>query len=130
MQASILSRLVFAFRHQWLVVALIVTAGVAVALFLAMSAHPKYTATTSILMVAGSADEATSQQVTTSTKPLLSTDLPSLATGATVLSRLRNTLKETTPLETLRARIHAKVSSESTIMQVDYTAKTSDKAVE
>jgi capsular polysaccharide biosynthesis protein len=130
MQASILSRLVFALRHQWLIVTLIVIAGVAAALFLATSAHPKYTATTSILMVAGSADEATSQEMTTSTKPLLSADLPSLATGATVLSRLRNALKETTPLETLRARIRAKVSSESTIMQVDYTAKAPDKAVD
>jgi capsular polysaccharide biosynthesis protein len=130
MQTPLFLRIIAAVRHQWLIVLVIIALGVLAAAAAALSSHPKYTATTSVLMVAGSAEAPNSQELATSTKPLLSTDLPSLATGATVLNRLRADIGEAaTPLESVRSRVRAKVNSDSTIMQVEYTGKTSDKAI-
>jgi capsular polysaccharide biosynthesis protein len=130
MHTPFLPRIVAAIRYQWLIVVAIISVGALVAGVVALSSHPKFTATTSVLMVAGSAETPNSQELATSTKPLLSTDLPSLATGATVLRRLRADLGESVPLEVMRSRVRAKVNSDSTIMQVEFTGKTADKAIE
>jgi capsular polysaccharide biosynthesis protein len=127
-KTSLLTRVVIAVRHQWVIVATIITFGVLVAAFAATHSHSKYAASTDVLMVGGSSD-AGAQVAATPNRPLLSSDLPSLASAATVLTRVRADLGETATIETMRGRIRAKVSGESTIMQVEYTDATSDKAI-
>lgn len=90
--------------------------------------HAKYTATTTVLMVAGSS-EASMTQTPTVSRPLLSMDLPSLATDPTVLLRFRKDLGEAFSVDALRSGIGAKASSTSSIMLVQYSAADPDLAV-
>jgi capsular polysaccharide biosynthesis protein len=129
MQKSLFSRVITAVRHHSLIVAVIIGAGCLAALLAAMSSHPKYAAVTSVLMVAGSSDAPGTEAVATPKRPLLPADLPSLAAAATVLGRVRADIGETAPVEAMRSRIKAKVSAESTIMTVEYTAATPQKAI-
>jgi capsular polysaccharide biosynthesis protein len=128
-QTPFFARVLLAIKRQWQIVLGITALGLVAAFAVAILTQPKYTADTSVLMVAGSAQESTSQDLATLTKPLLSSDLPSLAKGPTVLQRLRTDIGETLPLESLRSRIGAKVSPDSTIMQVEYTAPNPNEAI-
>jgi capsular polysaccharide biosynthesis protein len=129
-QTPFFARILLAIKHQWQIVLGITALGFIAAIAVAVFTQPKYIADTSVLMVAGSAQESPSQDLATSTKPLLSSDLPSLAKGPTVLQRLRTDLGETVPLESLRSHISAKVSTDSTIMQVEYSAPNPNKAIQ
>ena len=129
MQASLLTRVRAALAHQWLLVVCIVALGSVAAVVALVGTHPKYVATTSVLMVAEPPEASNPRIPTTATKPLLSTDLPSLATDATVLDRFRADLGETASFETLRARIRAKVNPDSTVMPVQYTDRTPAAAI-
>jgi capsular polysaccharide biosynthesis protein len=129
MQTPLITRIITAVRHQWILVACIAVTGLVIALVAATFTHPKYTATTTLLMVAEPPESSNPLVPSTATKPLLSADLPSLATDATVLNRLRSDLGETATFETLRSRIHAKVNPDSTIMPVTYTERSPDVAI-
>jgi capsular polysaccharide biosynthesis protein len=100
-----------------------------VAVFVALSSHPKYSAATTVLMVADSSDPSATQTSTTTARPVASNDLPAIATGAVVLSRLRSDLHESVSLEALRSRISAKTTPDSNIMNVDFTAKSAEQAL-
>jgi capsular polysaccharide biosynthesis protein len=128
MKTSLFTRVAAAVRHQWLVVVCVLAAGSVAAFFVLVSSHPKYTATATVLMVpqATGADPSLSA---TSATPVLSTDLPSLATNPTVLSRFRDDMGELADIDELRAHISAKVNVPSSIMPVQYTAKERDAAV-
>jgi capsular polysaccharide biosynthesis protein len=122
-------RVVAAVKHQWIVVSVILAIGVLAAGAVLILAHPKYVASTSVLMVAGSAETPNSEGLATSTKPLLSNDLPSLATDTTVIDRMRADVGEPANIDSVRSRIRAKVETDSTIMHIEYTDRSAGKAV-
>jgi capsular polysaccharide biosynthesis protein len=123
-------RLISAVRRQWLIVAVVVSVGLLFAVTVKMKSPAHYTATTSVLMVVGSKAATTDQESTTLSKPLLSTDLPALATSTTVLGRVAADLNESVPLQTIRGRVQAKIGSDSTIMKIDYTSRTPESAID
>ncbi len=128
-QTPILTRINAAVRHQWILVVCIIAAGTFAAVAFALFTHEKYTATTTVLMVAEPPESSNPRIPFTATKPLLSADLPSLATNTTVLSRFRSDLGETASFETLRAQIHAKVGPDSTLMPVQFTSMSPQSAI-
>lgn len=128
MQTSWFPRVAAAVRHQWPIIVVIIGIGLIATLVTLLSVHPKYAATTSILMVAS--PEGSNALATAPKKPLASIDLPSLVTGPTVLSRVRTDIAESTPIQMLESRVHTRISEDSAIMQVSYSANTAVKAIE
>ena len=127
-QKRSLSSVVAAVWNQRILVGIILAAGALLALAAAVFIPPKFSATTTVLMVA----EPPSQDPkvpSTSTKPLLSNDLPSLATETTVLLRVRNDIGEKGPIDWIRGRISARVTADSGIMPVTYTDPTPAGAI-
>jgi uncharacterized protein involved in exopolysaccharide biosynthesis len=118
-----------AIRNQWILVTCIVGVGAAASLGAMTFTHPKYTATTSVLMVPDSSQASSILGMSSGTQPLRPADLPSIATDPTVLVRFAADIGETSPIDKLRLHIRAKVSSDSTIMPVEYTAQSRDKAI-
>ena len=127
---SLFTRVVDAVRHQWLVVMCVLLVGMAATVFVLLGTHPKYTATTTVLMVAEPPESGNASYTTSSgTKPLLSVDLASLATATTVLLRFRQDMGLSDSLETLQQRIHARVSIDSSILPVQYSANSQELAI-
>jgi capsular polysaccharide biosynthesis protein len=131
MQKSLLHRVGRAIRNQWTIVTVIVGLGIAVAALMLVSTHAKFMASTYVLMVAGSGESSggSGPAVSSASQPLTASDLPQLATAATVISRVRDDVHEQAPVDVIKSRIRARVSTESSIMELDYTANTADKAV-
>jgi uncharacterized protein involved in exopolysaccharide biosynthesis len=130
MKTSLLARVATATRRQWILVACILSVGGLAALGALLFIHPKYTATTSVVMVPQSSATSSLLSISASgTEPLRAADLPLLATDPTVLERLRGDIGETASVEKLRLRVRAKVSPDSAIMPVEYTAGSPEKAV-
>jgi capsular polysaccharide biosynthesis protein len=117
--------------YQRGVAGLILGVGILLALFAVLTTHAKYTATAVVLMVAKPPEADSNPKISdTTTKPILSADLPSLVTTATVLERFARDLGEpTTSLDALRSRIHAKIYLDSSVLPIQYTAKTPQEAV-
>lgn len=124
-----LSSVTGAIARQWIVVAVCLVIGIGLGAAAFVLIHPKYTATATVLMVAEPIGASNPKVPVSATKPVLSNDLPSLATDATVLTRLRADLGDDIPIEKLRARIRAKVTFDSGVMPVSYTDKTPGRAV-
>ncbi len=125
MRFSVFSRVATAVRRQWLVVTLLLGLGAIAATAIVLTVHDKYTATTTVLMVAEPPESGNASYTTSSgTKPLLSVDLASLATDATVLTRFRQDIGETTSLEDLQRQIRARVNIDSSVLPVQYSAET------
>jgi uncharacterized protein involved in exopolysaccharide biosynthesis len=91
--------------------------GAAISILVATHVEPKYTAQASILMVAEPVAQAANAPPQTSLKPILSSDLPFLATTATVLSRVARDLgiaPTDRNIDRLAHSIKARVSSAAT----------------
>ena len=123
-----LGRVFAALVHQRVVVAAVMAVGILLAAAVPRLVHPKYTATTSVLMVAEPAG-GNPNVPSTATKPILSADLPSLATNATVLSRVRRDLGNTLTVDAIRSRIRAKAGLDSGILPVSYIDRTPEAAI-
>lgn len=129
MKSRSILTVVSAVRRQWIIVSTILLVGLLFAALAAYLIPAKFTAGTSILMVAEPAGASTPQVPLTATKPVLAVDLPALATNALVLSRLRSDIGESTPLGQLRSRIRAKVATDSGIMPIEFTGRTASEAI-
>jgi hypothetical protein len=129
MNPSLVARVVDAVRHQWLVVACVLAIGTVAVAFALINSHPKYTATTTVLMVAEPPETSSGTATSTGTKPLLSMDLPSVVTAATVLARFREDMGGTSSFETLQRHIRARVSFDSSVMPVQYSDETAENAI-
>jgi capsular polysaccharide biosynthesis protein len=128
MKTPLFARVLTAVRQQRLVVLCIFVAGVVAAALALTSSHPKYTATAKVLMVPTSSDTSSGKSQSSST-PLLSADLPALATDPTVLARVSQLLGSTSSVDELRSHIGAKASPDSSIMPVQFTDRRPDVAI-
>jgi capsular polysaccharide biosynthesis protein len=124
-----LARVVAALRHQRRVVAGVLAGGLLLAIAAFVLVHPKYAATTSVLMVAEPPEAQNPKVPSTATKPVLTADLPTLATDATVLLRVRHDLGDTLSVETLKSHVRAKVAFDSGLMPVTYSDRSPTAAV-
>lgn len=125
-----LAGLAAAVWHQRKIAGLILVVGIVTALFLVLTTHANYTATAVVLMVAEPPEAQNPKIPDSATKPLLSGDLPSLVTTATVLERFAKDLGEPiSRLDVLRSRIRAKINLDSSVMPIQYTAKSAKEAV-
>jgi capsular polysaccharide biosynthesis protein len=125
-----LARIATAVWRQRKIASIILAVGIIGALVLILTTHAKYTATAVVLMVAEPPEAQNPKIPETATKPILSGDLPSLVTTATVLERFAKDIGEPTiKFDTLRSRIHAKVNLDSQVMPIQYMAKSSEEAV-
>jgi capsular polysaccharide biosynthesis protein len=124
-----LSTIVAALWRQRVVFFATLAVGLVLAIAVALASKPSFVATATILMVAEPPESQNVKVPTTATKPLLSADLPSLATSATVLTSIRDQLHLTDTFDKLRSRIHAKVSVDSNVMPVTFSAPNEGAAV-
>lgn len=105
-------------NRRWAIVA-VLTAGLVLALIADFRARTSYSATSSVLMVAGGSDGDNSP--TTSTKPLLSDDLPLLVQTSSVIdevSRDMDGMSSDTVLRNVRAVVYAN----SNVMTIHFFA--------
>jgi hypothetical protein len=107
----------------------ILLAGIVLSVIVALVLHQNYVGTATILEVAEPPQSTNSQVPMTATKPLLSDDLPTLATSATVLTRLEKDLKTDEDWIWFRARIKAKVTTDSNVMPVTFKSDTPEGAI-
>jgi capsular polysaccharide biosynthesis protein len=128
-QTRSLSSVLAALSNQRVVVGLVLVSAALLALAVVIFRPPKFSATTTVLMVAEPASQDP-KVPSSSTKPLLSNDLPSLATETTVLLRVRDDLGDNVPIDTIRSRISARVTADSGIMPVSYTDTTPPRAIQ
>jgi len=119
-----------ALRAQRILILTIVGLGILLGSAAALLVHPKYTAASSVLMVADEPESQSSKSLPVAKQPLLSADLPALATSTTVLERLSQDIRWKGTLGGLKGRIRAKATGDSSIMTLQYTAKQSDEAIE
>ena len=113
--------------HQRSALAMVLAVGVAVALAADMRVQPTYTATASVLMVPGTNESDGAP--TTTTKPLLSDDLPMLAQTNTVLDRVSRDMGSSVGPEALYRRIRTDVYQNSNVMTIRFADASAQQAV-
>jgi len=118
-----------AVRAQRVLVGVIVGLGIILGLGAVRFVPAKYHAVATVLMVAEPPDSQNRLVPSSATKPLLSADLPSLATSASVLTRFSSDIGATGPLDKLRSRIHARATLDSNILPVEFTAGSASDAM-
>lgn len=109
--------------NQRLVVAVVLAAGVIIAVFAAVFVHGRYAATASVLLVAGNETGTSTAQNngTTNTTPLLSGDLPTIAQTSMVLNRVSRDLNGAFTPAQLYRRIRTDVYANSDVMSIRFT---------
>lgn len=113
--------------NQRSAIAMVLAAGIAVALAADMRVQPAYTANASVLMVPGTNESDGAP--TTTTKPLLSDDLPMLAQTNTVLDRVSRDLGSSVGPEALYRRIRTDVYQNSNVMTIQFADASPQQAV-
>ncbi|GAC1442007.1 MAG: hypothetical protein NVS1B2_00780 [Vulcanimicrobiaceae bacterium] len=81
---------------------------------------PKYSAVSTLLLVAEPPD-ADKMHPTTVQKPLLTSDLPAIVTSETVLSRFREQTGSKLSSDTLRSKIRARVGGDSNLLPIEFS---------
>lgn len=115
-------------RQRWAVLAALAL-GAAIAVLLAARTPPAYIAASSVLMVpATSADESSGNPITT-TRPLLSDDLPLLAQSAAVLRRVSQDTGRSLDSGQFGRRVRTQVSQSSNVMTIRFFDGTPERAL-
>lgn len=105
-------------NRRW-AVAIVLAVGIVLAVIADARARTSYTATSSVLMVPGSGNENAAP--TTSTKPLLSDDLPLLVQTSSVLDEVSRDLGGMSQ-DTLQHNVRAVVYTNSNVMTIRFSA--------
>lgn len=114
-------------RRIELAVLLIIAMGLTV--FSASRVKPKYSATSTVLLVAEPPDNSDRQHPTTVQKPLLTGDLPALVMSETVLQRFRDRTHSKLGDGALRSQIRARVGGDSNLLPIEFSDSSSDVAI-
>jgi len=115
-------------RHRGIANFLLIV-GIVFSLLAVVLIHTKYSATADVLMVAEPPGQ-NPDVPSTATKPIMASDLPILATSTPVLQHLQKRLHDSESLEKLRLHIRAKINYQSSVMPVQFTAKSQQMAIE
>jgi uncharacterized protein involved in exopolysaccharide biosynthesis len=113
-------------RRRAIVIGLVV--GLLIALLADVRMRPTYTANASVLIVPGTASDSDGVPTTT-TKPLVSDDLPMLAQTSTVLYRVSHDLGGTIGTGALAGRIRAEVYENSNVMRIRFLGDSQQQAI-
>jgi uncharacterized protein involved in exopolysaccharide biosynthesis len=118
-----------ALSHQRWAVAAVLALGAVVAFLLAARTPPAYTAASSVLMVpATSTDEGSGNPIST-TRPLLSDDLPLLAQTTAVLGRVSRETGSSFDAGAFGRRVRTQVSQSSNVMTIRFFDDTPERAM-
>jgi uncharacterized protein involved in exopolysaccharide biosynthesis len=106
--------------------------GSVAAVTVALHVQPRFTAESTVLMVAEPAGQVYNQAPQSPIKPILSTDLPLLASTPTVLQRVSQDLKKggyAFTVEALQKRVKARLSGSSSVLIVRFTGDSEREAI-
>jgi len=117
-----------AVAHQRWAVGIVLGIGIAVAFMLAVRTAPAYTASSSVLMVPATSNDNSGNPVST-TRPLLSDDLPLLVQTTAVLQRVSQDLGGSLQPDALYHRIRTQVYQNSNVMTIRFFGITPKQAV-
>lgn len=112
-----------ALRARAKIAGAIVLAGLILAALAFLLNRPTYVATATLLMVADPVQTSGQLPANAPPKPILSADLPSLVTSTTVLTRFKEATNDSRSLDSIRRRIHARISPDSNVLPIDYSSK-------
>ncbi len=116
-------------RRRIELVALLAVAAV-LTMLTAKNVQAKYSAVSTVLLVAEPPDNTDRQHPTTVQKPLLTSDLPALVMSETVLQRFRDQTHSRLSDAVLRSRIKARVGSDSNLLPIEFSDPSPDVAIE
>ncbi len=107
----------------------LLTIAMVLTIFSASHVKPKYSATSTVLLVAEPPDNTDRNHPTTVQKPLLTGDLPALVMSETVLQRFRDRMHSKLGDGTLRSRIRARVGGDSNLLPIEFSDASADVAI-